>query len=128
MHRRSWLLIAGLALTGAACAHHHNGTPDTGAVLPAAVHVTVTNHYRIDVEIFATASGYTQRLGSVAPGLDRTFVLPRGMVGNGHVELSAQPAGYGPIVRSGDLVISPGDLVYFEITTNWIDSRATVRP
>jgi len=44
------------------------------------------------------------------------------------VELSAKPAGYGPIVRSGDLVISPGDLVYFEITTNWIDSRATVRP
>jgi hypothetical protein len=128
MHRSSWFLMTGLLVAGSACTHSHGAAADPGAVQPAVVHVNVTNHYTLDVEIFATAAGYTQRLGTVAPGLDRTFMLPRGMVGNGHVELSAQPTGVGPIVRSGDLVVSPGDLVYFEITTNWIDSRATVRP
>jgi hypothetical protein len=125
--RASSAVLAAL-LAASACAHPHGAAADAGVVQPPAVHVTVTNHYRLDVEIFATATGYTVRLGSVSPGIDRTFELPRGMVGNGHLELSAQPTGYGPIVRSGDLVISPGDLVYFEITTNWIDSRATVRP
>jgi hypothetical protein len=126
MPRGALGLLAGVLVT-AACAHH-GAAPDPGGVQPPAVHVTVTNHYKLDVEIFATATGYTMRLGSVSPGIDRTFELPRGMVGNGHVELSAQPTGLGPIVRSGDLVVSPGDLIYFEITTNWIDSRATVRP
>jgi len=128
VRRRSRFVLAGLFLTSAACAQGHGAGADTGVVQPATVHVTVTNHYRTDVEIFVVASGSTFRLGSVAPGLDRTFALPRGMVGNGSVELTAQPAGYGPIVRSGTLIVSPGDLVYFEITTNWIDSRATVRP
>lgn len=128
MHRGAWCLIAGLLVTGAACAHRRGGEADAGGVQPAAVHVTVTNHYKLDVEVYATASGYTHRLGTVAPGIARTFALPQGMVGSGSVELSAQPTGYGPIIRSGDLVIAPGDLVHFEITTNWIDSRATVRP
>jgi hypothetical protein len=128
VRRGPWFLVAGLLGPGLACAHQHGAAADPGAALPPAVHVTVTNHYSTDVEIFVTASGATLRLGSVAPGIDRTFMLPRGMVGNGSVELSAQPAGYGPLVRSGALVLSPGDFVYFEITHNWIDSRATVRP
>ncbi len=122
------MLVTGLVVASLSCAHPRNPDGAPASTPPAPVHVRVTNRYRLDVVIFASASGHTHRLGVVAPGLDRTFVLPQGMVGSGSVEFSAQPTAYGPIVRSGELSLAPGDVVYFEITTNWNDSRATVRP
>ena len=44
------------------------------------------------------------------------------------VQFLAQASGTGPRVQSDELVVSPGDIVDFEITTNLIGSRATVRP
>jgi hypothetical protein len=117
-----------LILTGAACAHHH-GTPAGPQPARMPVTVNVTNNYKTNVEVFAVGVGTSYHLGTVAPGIARSFELPMGMVGGGgYIRLLAQVTGYGPRVQSDDLVLSPGDVVNFEITTNFLDSRATVRP
>lgn len=129
MERTWWVLIAGLLLAGSACGHRPGAAADGDATRPAysAVRVIVTNHYEIPMEIFATGSGMNHRLGLVDPGITRSFVVPRALVGYGRMEFLAQPSGVGPTVRSGDLTLSPGDIVDFEITTHLFDSRATVR-
>ena len=108
------------ARTAAAQLRYANGP------LPA-VRVHVSNHYKTEMEIYATGSGTTQRLGLVAPGLEREFDVPQLMVVAGSVTFTAHPSGVGPMVRSEEIRIRPGDLVDFEIATNLVGSQAWVR-
>ena len=131
MLHRSRVLVAGLLLAGSACARHHGAAADSSEGLPAAreVSVYVTNRYEISLEVSVTGSGITHRLGLVAPGIPRRFVLPQGLTASGgQVEFLAQPSGGGPVIRSGVLMITPGDVVDFEIATHLIGTRAEVRP
>jgi hypothetical protein len=130
MIRVSRVLIAGLLVAGSACGHHNRDAAQSGAPQPTdrPVRVHVVNHYNEGMEIVASGVGITQRLGLVAAGLERDFVLPQSLVGNGSVEFRAQPSGFGQLVRSEPLVIRPGHIVDFEIATNLIGSRATLRP
>jgi len=101
----------------------------TGGTGKDSVVVVVTNNYNTSVDIFAYGSGTVYRLGTVSPGLDRRFVLRETMLlSTGVVEFMAQATGYGPRVRSGEIHVTPGDVVDFVIETNLIGSRATVRP
>jgi alpha-amylase len=96
---------------------------------PDTVLVNVTNHYAVPMEVYAVESGTPYRLGTVNPGIDSQFVLLRATLARGgQVEFVAQATGYGPRVRSDRIQLSPGDIVDFEIATNLIGSRATVRP
>lgn len=124
MGRGSWFVIAGLLLAGISCAHRRPGADAQPADAP--VHVNVINHYTLPVDVFAVGSGVTYRMGTVHPGIASTFVLRQSMVGNGPVEFVAQPAGTEPPVRSGQLLLAPGDVVEFEITTPLFHSTATV--
>jgi hypothetical protein len=120
--------IAVLIMTGAACSHHHGATAGPQpARLP--VTVNVTNNYETSIEVFAVGAGTSYHIGSVAPGIVRSFELSMNLIGSGgSVRFLAQVTGYGPRVQTDDVVLSPGDVVDFEITTNFFDSRATVRP
>jgi hypothetical protein len=81
------------------------------------------------MEIFVIGSGTTYRIGSVAPGLPRTFQLRSATIAAGsHVLFVAQATGAGPRIETDEVVVTPGDIVDFEITTNLVGSRATVRP
>jgi hypothetical protein len=122
-------LLAGLLVAGSACAHHPGVASDVEAKpsVVADVRVYVVNHYGLSMEIYVAGSGITHRLGLVAAATTRSFVLPQAMIGNGTVEFRAQPTGFGPIVRSEQLVLRPGHVVDFEIATNLIGSRATIR-
>jgi hypothetical protein len=64
----------------------------------------------------------------VGPGLEREFDLPQLIVVAGSATFTAHPSGYGPIVRSEEVRIRPGDIVDFEIATNLVGSQAWVRP
>ena len=141
MRRGSWVLIAGLLVTSAGCrksgaAADGNEFPPTGTP----VRVYVTNHWEQAMEVSVVAAGSTYRLGLVSPGIDRSFVLPQAaLAAGGRVEFIAQPSGVAaegrsgpfgrvaPSARSGEISVSPGDIVDFEITTFLGDSRATVR-
>jgi hypothetical protein len=122
-------LIAGLALTIAACAYPHGATP--GASLAAAagtpVQLIVTNNSGAPMQVYAVGAGTSWRMGTVLPGLVGQFVLPQAMVGSGGAELLASPGDGNPPIRSGRLVIAPGNVVEFEIGVQPLSSTASVR-
>jgi len=120
--------IAALFVTNAACRH---GTADAGDMQPhvAPVSVNVTNNSQSSMEIFVDGGGTTYRIGSVAPGIPRRFELRAAMLAaGGHVRLWAQASGAGPRVTTDEIVVRPGDVVDFELTTSLVGSRATVKP
>lgn len=122
--------IAALFVTTSACAHRR-GAANAGQMRPdaAPVIVNVTNNSQSSMEIFVLGSGTSYHMGSVAPGIPRTFELRPGMIATGgHVRFMAQATGAGPRVQTDDIVVLPGDIVDFEIATSLVGSRATVRP
>jgi hypothetical protein len=127
MQGRQLFAIAALCMTSATCAHGHGPATSDSTPLPA-VRVHVNNHYKTEMEIYATGSGTTQRLGLVAPGLEREFDVPQHMVVAGLVTFTAHPSGVGPTVRSDEIRIRPGDMVDFDIATNLFGTQAWVRP
>ena len=128
MHRGLRVLMAGLVVAGSACAHPGAVAPNAATrTADADVVVWVANHYELSMEISVAAAGATHRLGLVSPSMTRSFRLPPSVILDGIVEFSAQPTGYGPIIRSEQLQIHAGHVIDFEIATNLIGSRATIR-
>ena len=103
---------------------------ETPVETPDSVVVYVTNNWSLPMEIFATGSGTMYRMGTVNPGMPSHFVLRREMLAtNGQVQFWGQASGMGPRVGSEVLWLRAGDAaVDFEITTNLVGTRATVRP
>lgn len=120
-----------LFVTISACARRRATAADLGQLEPSAAPVTVnvTNNSQSAMEIFVVGSGTYYRIGTVAPGIPRRFELRPGMIAaGGHLQFLAQASGAGPLVRTDEVKVAPGDVVDFEITTNLVGSRATVRP
>ena len=90
--------------------------------------VNVTNDYALQVEAYAVANGVSYRMGTVAPGIVSQFVLrPAMLAGGGMVEFVAQPVDFGRLVRTGAILLHPGEVVDFFITSHLVASYATVR-
>lgn len=123
-------LIAGLALTIAACAYGRGTTPGASLAAPAGtpVQLIVTNNSGAPMQVYAVGSGTSWRMGTVLPGLVGQFVLPQAMLGADAVEFLASPGDGNPPVRSGRLVLAPGNVVDFEIEAQALNSTARVRP
>jgi hypothetical protein len=79
------------------------------------------------MEVYAAGSGTTYRIGTLHPGLSGRFRVRPTMTVNGPVEFMAR-SGNGPLVRSGRILLAPGDLVEFELEAHAVSSTATVRP
>jgi hypothetical protein len=123
-------VIAALFVT-TACAHRAGTAADPRQPRPqtAPVSVNVTNNSQSSMEIFVRGNGTSYHLGTVAPGVPRRFEVPPGMVAaSGHVQFLAQASGAGPRVQTDEVLVTPGDVVDFEIATSLVGSRATVRP
>lgn len=127
--RGAGILVAGLILTSSACAHGQGA--GTEPVRPneagGAVQLYVTNNSGSPMEVYAAGTGTLYRIGTVHPGLDGRFVVRPTMVVNGTVEFVAR-SGNGPILRSGRILLVPGDVVDFDLTPSPVTSQATVRP
>jgi hypothetical protein len=120
---RSWILAAGLALVASGCAHRTPGeVPPAGAP----VRVEVKNNYALPMEVHVLAEGADHRLGTVHPGMSGRFTIPPGLVGNGNIVLEAYPGRRTPVARTGALLVSPGDIVTFDIGAEPFNSPATV--
>jgi hypothetical protein len=127
--RGATTLLAVLTAMTAACAHRHGTATQQPLATAPPVSVHVTNNSQSAMEIYAVGAGTSYHLGTVAPGIPRSFELRPSMIAaGGHVSFLAQASGAGPRVQSEDLFLRPGDVVDFEITTNLVGSRATVRP
>ncbi len=96
---------------------------------PGRVVVFVTNNYEMPMQVYAASSSTVYRLGTVSPGIGSRFVLRQSLLATGGpIEFLAGATGGGYQVRSGTLLLQAGDTVDFEIATNLVGSRATVRP
>jgi hypothetical protein len=123
------LLVPALLLTATACAHSGGGEAkpeirETG--IPA--YVEVRNQHALPMEVYAFASGITQRLGTVHPGMSGRFTIPQNLIGNGSVRFEARPSGGGQPFRSGETLLEPGSVVDFEIAAQLFNSTVTRRP
>lgn len=121
--------VAAAALLLATLGCSHTPTPKEAATPEkpgAQVRVEVTNHYSLSAEIYAVSAGIKQRLGTVNPGVERTFVVPPNMIGGGPVIITAEITNENPVV-SGSLQLVPGDVVEFEIALHLIASTARIR-
>ena len=125
MFRALWLAVPALLLTASACAHSGAGAP---APAPGSVEVTVTNQNALPMEVYASGSGISHRIGTVHPGMNSHFVIPQTLVGNGSVQFEARPSGGGQPFRSGEMLLAPGSLVQFQIAPQLFNSTVTRRP
>jgi hypothetical protein len=118
------LVVPALLLTVSACAHSGGSE-----VAPAAgsVEVSVTNQNALPMEIYASGSGITHRMGTVYPGMDGHFVIPQNLVGNGSVQFEARPSGGGQPFRSGEVLLAPGAFIQFQIAPQLFNSTVTRR-
>jgi hypothetical protein len=122
------IFAAGLALASSACAYGRRGDElKRPQDLGGAVQLYVTNISGGPMEIYAAGSGTLYRIGTVHPGLDGRFVVRPLMIVNGTVEFVAR-SGNGPLLRSGRILLEPGDVVDFDLTPSPVTSTATVRP
>jgi hypothetical protein len=119
------LLIPVLLLTTSACA---NSGPSEAKPVTGSVEVQVTNQNALPMEIYATGSGIRHRLGTVHPGMNGNFVLPKNLVGSGSVQFEARPSGGGGSpFRSGEVLLAPGAFVQFQIAPQLFNSTVNRR-
>ena len=121
MRRWSWVLLAAGVLAESGCGHAGQVSP-TGSP----VRVEVTNQFALPMEIHILAGGADHRLGTVHPGMTIRFTVPQAMIGNGSVELQADPGPGNPTARSGVLLLAPGDIVEWHIGAQPFNSPITV--
>jgi hypothetical protein len=122
------IFLAGLVLGNAACASGRGTADDFRRPQDpgGAVQLHVTNNSGGPVEVYASGSGTLYRIGTVHPGLSGRFVVRPTMIVNGPVEFVAR-ATNGPFLRSGRILLQPGDVVDFDLTPSPVTSTATVR-
>jgi hypothetical protein len=127
--RGAGFLAAGLVLASAACGYGLGpATESRGALDPGgAVQLEVTNSSGGPMEVYAEGSGTIYRMGTVHPGLAGRFTVRPAMFVNGPVEFLARSGG-GPVVRSGLMLLAPGDVVQLELGAHPAISTATLRP
>lgn len=123
MLRELRLVVPALLLT-AACAHSGRGEAAPAA---GSVEVQVTNQNALPMEVYASGSGITHRMGTVYPGMDGRFVIPQNLVGNGSVQFEARPSGGGQPFRSGEVLLAPGAFIQFQIAPQLFNSTVTRR-
>ncbi|MGH7625473.1 MAG: hypothetical protein ACREOJ_09160 [Gemmatimonadaceae bacterium] len=116
-----------IAGASAACAPGHASVGDSTAAAGSAM-LKVSNHYGQPVDVFVTSQGASYRLGTVSPGIDSRFVVRSTMIRNGPVEFVAVPGAGEVPVRSGQLVLAPGNVVDFLIADHLANSTTTVTP
>jgi hypothetical protein len=123
------LLVPALILSAAACSHSGGGETspqirENG--IPA--YVEVENQHALPMEVYAFASGITQRLGTVHPGMSGRFTIPPNLIGNGSVRFEARASGGGQPFRSGEILLEPGSVVDMRIEAQLFNSTVTRRP
>ena len=125
MLRELRVLVPTLLLISSACSHSGGGEVKPTDI---PVSVEVTNQHALPMEIYAVASGITQRLGTVHPGMSSHFSIPQNLVGNGSVRFEARPNAGGQPFRSGEILLAPGAVVDFRIASQLFNSTVTRRP
>ena len=126
---KHWIIVmAALLLPLSACRHRTADGDEAPPPEPSApVTVEVVNNFALPVEIYAIGSGTETRLGTVHPGMEATFVIPQSVRSTTTVELQAHAASTTRIGSSGPLLLAPGSIVDFTVTSTLFNSTAVIR-
>ncbi len=117
MLRGTSVFLAALLVTSTACAHHHGTQSVNPASAPVRVHVM--NNHTMQLDVWAVIPGVSRRLGTVGPGLSKSFIVPPALVQDGPVEIQVQGVGGAAPLSTTDLTLLPGDVVDVTITAQF---------
>jgi hypothetical protein len=126
-----WLSgVLGLALGCAASRPQTSPSPvptTAAADSKGRIPVRIDNQNYSDLDVYLLSRGTRVLLGSVT-GLTRaTLMLPTGSaLTDGRVQLQADPLGAVAPIRTPQLLVSPGEQVYWTIGADRADSYASV--
>ena len=120
------LLVASATLqTATACSRTDEAGGDV--VPAAAIGLTVTNDNFLDMDVFAVSNGVSTRLGMVTGNGHRTFSLNPSMASR-DLRIVATPIGGNGRASTGEVTVSPGQIIDFRIGSVLQNSTVTIRP
>ncbi|HTR20207.1 MAG TPA: hypothetical protein VMH88_05065, partial [Gemmatimonadales bacterium] len=91
--------------------------------------VVVTNDWELPMEVYAIGANTSYRMGTVNPGIPSRFVLRRDVLSTDRmIQFVAHATAYGRQAAAEPILITPGDVIDFEITSTLIGTHAAVRP
>jgi hypothetical protein len=73
----------------------------------------------MQLDVWAVIPSASRRLGTIAPGAEKTFVVPPELVQSGQVQIQVQGVGGGDPLSTSDLTLLPGDVVHVMITAQY---------
>jgi len=108
----------GATMDGAAGPAQKTATPAT---------VTVQNSNWLDVVVYVVSGTQRQRLGMVTALGTQTFRIPRGAMGNGRVQVFADPVGSTQGYLSESISVQPGQRLALDVGQNLSHSFLAIR-
>ena len=129
--RTVWLSgVLGLALGCAASRPPTSPSPvptTAAADSRGRIPVRIDNQNYSDLDVYLLSRGTRLLLGSVTGLTKATLMLPTGSaLTDGRVQLQADPLGAVAPIRTPQLLVSPGEQVYWTIGADRADSYASV--
>jgi hypothetical protein len=92
----------------------------------ARIRVQIDNQNYSDMDIYLVDRGTRLLLGSASGLTKTTLLLPASSGGDGRVQLQADPIGAVAPIRTPQLLVAPGQQVYWTIGADRADSYASV--
>jgi len=123
-------IVAAACALPAACTHHRPPTTDATAsdsASVAPVWLTVQNHHRANVVLYAVRGTLRQRLGTVTAAATQRFALPPNTVADaGGFVLVGEPLGGDAPARTEVLHVFPGQRVVWTLESRLAQSTVAV--
>ena len=120
------ILAFGLAVPMAsACAHAAQASGDVAPV--TAIGLRVRNDNFLDMDVYAVSAGLATRLGTVTGNSRRNFVLDASMADGEDFRIVATPVGGNGRATTGNLAVSPGQLIDFTVGSTLRNSSVIIR-
>ena len=124
----SCLLGVAVACAGAHPAPSPSPVPNTASMdSKGRIPVQIDNQNYSDMDVYLLDRGSRVLIGSVSGLTQATLLLPAGATAtDGRVQLQADPIGAVTPIRTPQLLVAPGERVYWTIGADRADSYASV--
>src|SRR4029079_3974535 len=125
---RVWTLMMAVAATlpmAGACAHPAQASGDVAPI--TAIGLRVRNDNFLDMDVYAISEGLATRLGTVTGNSRHNFVLDASMADGQDFRIVATPVGGNGRATTGNIAVSPGQLIDFTVGSTLRNSSVVIR-
>lgn len=116
--------ISAFGVGAASCSR--NGEAAGEVVPTSAIGLRVRNNNFLDMDVYAVSAGLATRLGTVTGNSSRNFVMD-GSLGTPDLRIVATPIGGNGRATTGQLLVSPGQVIDFTIGSTLNNSTVIIR-